>query len=517
MSLRLGIDVGGTNTDAVILDEKNRILARAKTPTTEDVTSGIERAIEVVTEHLEEPTSRIEYAMLGTTHCTNAIAQRRELTPVGIIRLARPATLAIRPLMAWPQELVEEIGGHTFIVHGGHEYDGREIASTREQEVREAAEALRDKGVRSVAISGTFSPVNSDHEVLAGDIVREVFPEAFVTLSHEIGSIGLLERENAAVINAAVIDVARRAVGAFEAALRDQGIKAKLFLTQNDGTLMSAEYASSYPVLTIASGPTNSLRGAAYLSQLKDAVVVDVGGTTTDVGILVHGFPRQSGVAVEIGGVKTNFRMPDLVSIALGGGTIVEQLNGGAKVGPRSVGYRITQEALIFGGDTLTMTDVCVSIGRYTLGDAGLMKDTDRNLLEAADVTATSMAEDAIDKVKTSPEPVPVVLVGGGSITLPPKLQGASEVVRPQDFEVANAIGAAISQVGGEVDRVFSLEKMTREEALDVARRMVREEAIRAGADPSSVELVELEEIPLAYLPGNAVRIRAKAVGDLSL
>lgn len=517
MSLRLGIDVGGTNTDAAVLDEKNRLLARAKTPTTEDVTSGIREAIRLAVDGLDAPADGIRYATLGTTHCTNAIAERRGLAPVGILRIAKPATLAIRPMASWPEDLVAAIGGHHHVVQGGHEYDGREILPLDEAELRQALEDLRGRGVRSLAVSGCFSPVNSEHEARAAELVKEEWPEVFVTLSHQIGSIGLLERENAAVLNAAVVDVARRAVRGFEAALAEQGIRAELFLTQNDGTLMSAAYALHYPVLTIASGPTNSLRGAAYLSGLQDGVVVDVGGTTTDVGILVNGFPRQSGVAVEIGGVKTNFRMPDLVSLALGGGTLVRSEDGSVRVGPQSVGYRITKEALVFGGSTLTLTDVCVALGRHPLGRPGAVEGVDGDLVAAADRTATAMAEEAIDRMKTSPEPLPVILVGGGSIVLPSTLRGASEVLRPRDFEVANAIGAAIAQVGGEVDRIFSLERMSREEALDQAKAMIREEAVRAGADPATVELVELEEIPLAYLPGNAVRIRGKAVGDLAL
>jgi N-methylhydantoinase A/oxoprolinase/acetone carboxylase beta subunit len=517
MTLRLGIDVGGTNTDAVVLDERNRLLAKGKTPTTEDVTSGIQNALQLVLEALDAPAGQIGYAMLGTTHCTNAIAERKGLARIGIIRIAKPATLAIEPLMGWPPELVGRIGGRSFIVQGGHEYDGRELMPLGEDEVRQAAKSLREDGVPSIAISGTFSPVNAAHEDRAAEIVREVYPDAFLTLSHQIGSIGLLERENAAVLNAAVIAVARRAVRGFEAALRAQDVRARLFLTQNDGTLMSAEYALNYPVLTIASGPTNSLRGAAFLSERKDAIVVDVGGTTTDVGILVSGFPRQSGVSVEIGGVKTNFRMPDLVSIGLGGGSLIRQKDGRVVVGPESVGYRITKEAMIFGGNTLTMTDVCVGLGQYALGNGDAVRGLERSVLEDASRRATEMAEETIDRLKTSAEPIPVILVGGGSIILPNSLRGASDVFRPENFDVANAIGAAIAQVGGEVDRIFSLEKLTRDEALAQARDLVRNEAIRAGADPTTVELVELEEIPLAYLPGNAVRTRAKAVGNLAL
>ncbi len=107
---------------------------------------------------------------------------------------------------------------------------------------------------------------------------------------------------------------------------------------------MSIEYAVKYPIFTVACGPTNSLRGASYLSELTDAIVLDVGGTTTDIGVLVQSFPRESSLAVEIGGARTNFRMPDLISIGLGGGTIIRiEENGEFTIGPDSVGYRLPE------------------------------------------------------------------------------------------------------------------------------------------------------------------------------
>ena len=121
-------------------------------------------------------------------------------------------------------------------------------------------------------------------------------------------------------------------------------------------------------MLTIGSGPANSVRGAAFLTGNSDSLVVDVGGTSTDVGVLVNGFPRESSQGVEIGGVLTNFRMPDLVTMALGGGTVVSAEPGGSRLGPRSVGYLLTQEALVFGGDTPTLTDSAVAAGRADLG-----------------------------------------------------------------------------------------------------------------------------------------------------
>ena len=113
---------------------------------------------------------------------------------------------------------------------------------------------------------------------------------------------------------------------------RELKIEAPFFISQNDGTLMAPEHVERYPVLTFASGPTNSMRGAALLAGLKEAMVVDIGGTTSDVGMLMHGFPREAAVSVDIGGVRTNFRMPDVLAIGLGGGSLVRE--DGARIGP---------------------------------------------------------------------------------------------------------------------------------------------------------------------------------------
>lgn len=514
-SYRLGIDVGGTNTDAVVLDEGNAIISKAKSPTTEDVTGGIVNVLAKVLANGSLDRSKIKYAMLGTTHCTNAIVERKKLYRVAVIRIGAPATMAIKPLVGWPDDLKKAIGDRVFVIGGGHEFDGRRVGELDEAALRRIARQVRGE-VDAVAVTAVFSPVNADDEVRAAAILREELGDVPISLSHEIGSIGLLERENATVLNAAVIGVAKATAEAFGDALGREGIAARMYFGQNDGTLMSVDYAVRYPILTIACGPTNSIRGAAFLSDVKDALVIDVGGTTTDVGVLVNRFPRESSIAVEIGGVRTNFRMPDLVSIGLGGGTIIRNEAGSVSVGPDSVGYRIEREAFVFGGNTLTATDIAVASGVARVGERSRVAGLPGDLVQSAQQQMVKMVGDAVDRMKTSPEPVPAVLVGGGSILLPDRLEGASEVLRPANFEVANAIGAAIAQVSGQVERIFSLEKMSREEALRQASEMAREEAIRAGADPATVEIVEIDDVPLAYLPGNATRIRVKAAGDLA-
>jgi N-methylhydantoinase A/oxoprolinase/acetone carboxylase beta subunit len=252
------------------------------------------------------------------------------------------------------------------------------------------------------------------------------------------------------------------------------------------------------------------MRGAAFLSGLRDGIVIDVGGTTTDVGAIVRSLPREAGVAVHVGGVRTNFRMPDVLSIGLGGGSLVDD----GAVGPRSVGYRLTTEARVFGGTTLTASDVAVAGGRASMGDPAKVAGVERGRVERALARIDAMASEAIDRVRTSAEPVPVIAVGGGSVLLPPTLPAASLVARPEHYEVANAVGAAIAEVSGEVDRVFMLAD-GRDAVLRRATAEAIERAIEAGAERDHVEIAEIDEVPLTYLPSNASRIRVKAIGPL--
>ena len=418
---KLGIDVGGTNTDAVLLDEERKVVASVKRHTTPDAYDGILAAVRAVLEQAGVDRKEIGQAMLGTTQCTNAIVERKHLAPIGVLRLGAPATVGIPPMVDWAEDL-KKIAVRTAVIGGGFEYDGKELAPFDETAARAFFEDLKAQGVKSVAISCVFSTVRSDHERAAAKLCREVMGEdVHVSISSEIGSMGLIERENATILNAALYRVAQSFTEGFARSLADEGVtNADVYLSQNDGTLMTMEYARKYPILTIACGPTNSIRGASYLSRLQNAVVIDVGGTTTDLGVIQNGFPRESSVAVTIGGVRTNFRMPDVVSIGLGGGSIVrERPDGTVTVGPDSVGYQITEKALVFGGDVCTATDIAVRLGMAELGDRSRTAHLSEAFAQKALAAITALAEDAIDAMKVSSDDVEVILVGGGSLVLP--------------------------------------------------------------------------------------------------
>ena len=523
---RIGIDVGGTNTDAVLIEE-GKVARAVKAPTSEDVTGGILQSLArlrdagaVTNERIANrriANQRIEGVMIGTTHFINAVVQRRHLTKVAALRLGMPASASLPPFCDWPADLARIVQGGVWMVEGGHDYDGRVFMPLDEAAVREAARAMKAAGLTAVAISSIFSPLDPGHERRAAEIVAEENPGSVVTCSSDLGRIGLLERENAGLLNAALADLARDTIAAFERAIGDSGIDAKLFITQNDGTVVEAAQAMRLPVYSFASGATNSMRGAAYLSGLGDAMVADVGGTTTDVGQLRHGFPREANSVVEVGGVRTAFRMPDLMSFGLGGGSHValDPLKiGPPKIGPLSVGYRLLQDGIAFGGRQLTTTDVAVAAGVLALGDRANVAHLGADLCRRVFAEARRMVEETIDRMKTEAGDVPLIAVGGGAFLVPDKIDGVSQVIRVRHGDCANAVGAAIAQVSGEVDQIFR--DLPRGDAVAAAQRIAADRAVSAGADRDTLKTIETEDMPIAYLPGNALRVRVRMVGDVA-
>ena len=508
---RIGIDVGGTNTDAVLL-EGTRVLAAVKTPTSADVTGGILAALGELARHPDVARAPIDAVVIGTTHFVNAVVERRGLARVAAVRIGLPASASLPPFCDWPQDLAHHVRGEVLMLEGGHDYDGRPFVPFDEEGMRYAARQIRDSGIRAVAVAATFSPLDPSCEERARAILAEECPEAHVTCSRDLGRIGLLERENAALLNAALVDLARVTVAGFTEAIAASGIAAPLYLTQNDGTVVRAETAAALPVASFASGATNSMRGAAFLSGLADAMVVDVGGTSTDVGQLRRGFPREANSVVAVGGVRTLFRMPDLISIGLGGGSLVgrEPLS----LGPASVGYRLTREALVFGGTTLTATDAAVAAGLAHIGDPARVADLPQGLARAVLDRARAKIEDALDRIKTEAGDLPLVAVGGGAFLVPERLAGVSRVIRVPHGAFANAVGAAIAQVSGEADRITR--GLSREEAIAAAEAEARKRALAAGADRASLQRVDVEDMPLAYLPGNALRVRVRVAGEMA-
>jgi N-methylhydantoinase A/oxoprolinase/acetone carboxylase beta subunit len=446
VELRLGLDVGRTNADAAVMDTRGRVLAKAKAPVTGDLRADLGAAVRAAIQNGQLDPASIARVMLGTHGRSSLLAQ--ELKRVAVLRIGSPLTHALPPLTGWPADLRARVSAGEAVVRGGAEYDGRPSAALDEDEIARFLGMVAGYA-ESVAITSVFSPVAPDQELAAAELVRrELGPSTHVSLSHEIGTIGLLERENATALNGALAGSMEGSAAALDGALDSQGVDAETFVTQNDGTLMTLHEALRFPVLTIGSGPASAMRGAAYLSGVQDGLVVDVGGSCTDVGVVLGGAPRESAGVPRIAGVRVACWMPDV-------------------------------RTLPFGGD---------SLGRQALADC-------------------------VDRAKAELESPPLVAVGGGSALVPGDLRGVGEVMHPPDREVACAIGAATAHVSGHAECICSGDPDKRKAALEEVRASACARAVRAGADPTAVTVVQIEEVPLTYMADPAIRIRVKAAG----
>ncbi|CAK7197644.1 hypothetical protein SEUCBS139899_000292 [Sporothrix eucalyptigena] len=529
--LIIGVDVGGTNTDAVLLNPtksgSEAVVSSYKATTGADVTTGIEEAIRVLLKDANVQPSQVASLMIGTTHLINAVVERdaSRLSKVAVLRLTSQGYLQYTPpFIDFPTDLKNIMNGYQGTLSGGVQIDGTLIAPVNEEEVLAEAEAIKARGLRSVAILGVYSPM--DKKFAQEEHVRRVLQKALgdevdIVCSKEIAGVGVLARENATILNASIMRFAKRTIRGFKRAMRGLQLTCPLYLTSSSGQLLSADEAARFPIQIFSSGPTNSIRGAAFLSSNRDSsesrFVVDIGGTTSDVGVLLpNGFPRLAGSVAEVGGVKVNFALPQVESIGLGGGSMIhvsEDNKNKITIGPESVGQALRQKALCFGGDTLTTTDIMVAAGQAK------MSGTDVKVPEVAEATITAarlkmkrMLEDHIDRMKTSPEPCHILLVGGGAFLCPSELEGVANIEVPAFANVANAVGAAVAEIGAASEAVVDM--VEREKALEDVKASVIEQAVARGAREGYVRVIEEEVAGLPYMEGK-FKVAVKVAGPV--
>lgn len=506
------------------MDQTKSIDHRHKATTTTDPSHGIADAITTMFKAASVDPSFVASVTIGTTHFVNAVITRdvTRLSRVAVLRLSGPFSKHAPPCVDWPSPLRKLILGHYALLKGGLEVDGSLISDIKEAELVEQCKILKEKDITSIVINGVFSPIDTvqRQEERAAEIVRRELGDVDIVLSKEVANLGFLERENAAILNASILSFARRTISSFQTPIKKLGLTCPVFITQNDGTILSGDAAARLPIRTFSSGPTNSMRGAAFLVGKQDhneaMMVVDVGGTTTDVGLLLaNGFPRQQAAYSELSGVRMNFSYPDVKSIGLGGGSLVRSIDGKMHVGPESVGYKLPEKALVFGGDVPTATDYTVaSSTELSIGSPEKVRGKlDEKEIQAFKNETKRMLEHIIDTMKTSPEDLPVLLVGGGAVIAPDELKGASRVIKPEWSGVANAIGAAMARVSAVVDTVKSTEKKTTKELSVEIEAEAKQRAVDAGGLANSTEIVEVETLPLPYI-ANKTRFIVRAAGD---
>lgn len=314
--IRLAVAAGGATTEAVAMDARDQLLAQAEAGSTDDLAAGVAAAIQRLLAGGDVDPARVTRVIVGAGHALSRVVDERAIGRVAVIRIGGPLTHAVPPLAVWPDALRAAVSAGVAVVGGGAEYHGRSVAPLDGDAIARFLAGLGDD-VDGIAIAGVFSPVAPDHELAAAELVRRELGHGMpLSLSHELGTLGLIERENAAVLNAALAGAARAMAADLQRVLRGAWLDAEPFLSQNDGALMALDFAVRFPVLMLGSEPANAMRGAAHLTGLDEAVVVHARGGMTEVGAVVNGFPREAPSGADVGGVRMGFRMPDVRRVA---------------------------------------------------------------------------------------------------------------------------------------------------------------------------------------------------------
>ena len=334
MTLVIGLDTGGTYTDAALLDTATgTVRATGKSLTTrDDLSIGVGGAIRRVLEDFDGSAADIGLISLSTTLATNAVVEGVG-GRVGLLMIGFDETSLQRA------DLARALGQDpVFFINGGHAADGAPQAQLDEAAIRKAVNATEGE-VSAYAVAGHFATRNPAHESRTRDLLRDL-TGAPVTCSHELSSsLGGPRRALTAVLNARLINLLDRLVAATEGIMADEGLSCQLMVVKGDGSLLESGYARSRPVETVLSGPAASLAGAAFLAGTRTAMVADIGGTTTDIALLQNGAPRLKADGALVGGWQTMVEAADIRTCGLGGDSEVTPVGrgtaGGLTLGPR--------------------------------------------------------------------------------------------------------------------------------------------------------------------------------------
>ncbi len=515
MKYRIGIDVGGTNTDFVLLNSYDEVCATHKQNTTHPIDRGVLEGVQEICHRARISIKDIHEIAIGSTHALNALLQAKDLQPTGLIRFASQ-----NPRLSGGAGLPTRLKENFFVgcetVSGGFECDGRILSPFDPDLFLRAVDRLVLKGAKGIALVSVFGSLFPDHEILGRDLIKQHYIEMLkVTCSHELGGIGFIERENAALINTALMSVVESGFKQLIQGLTDLGADPDgLYFIQNDGSRMLYQTGIDLPIKTLSCGPINSGRGGALLKGFQDCIVIDIGGTSTDICRVRGGFVQRSTGAVEIADVKLQCAAPDVVSLSIGGGSIVDPIF--KNVGPESVAMNLSNSAVSFGGSVLTMTDLGLKSERLIISGAQYEHVSIEMSMcnEILDLVGQRIAK-AAELVRGKEVNLPVIIVGGGALLVADSIKKyIYPVYLPSDIAhvgIANALGAAHSEMSGRSDGIVSL--ANRESMVEVLSRKAKQNAIDNGADPDQVRIVNMEITPFAYTQDNLTQISLLALG----
>ena len=371
---------------------------------------------------------------VATTFFETALAQRVGLARVGCVRLTESDDDAVPPLFGWPADLLAQVDGGHALLRGGCGHDGTRTDGPTSGQLAEVGARLTADGARAFAVTAVVAPVDATAEREAGLALQALFPDIPVALSLALGTIGLLDRENTTVLNAALLPLATRATADLDAEVSAVLPGVRPYLTRPDGTVMELPFASLFPVFTVGSVGAARLRGAARQAGYAVCLVAEVVAGQRRVAVVRDGEPTWSPHGRTVAGVRT--ALPSLEMAAVEGG------EHGWALAARSTG----------------------------VGEA------------------------------------PWVAAHEG-VGMP--------VAASQEVAWAVAIGAASTRIAGLVDRIVPGGRQRDGQVVEQARGLASQQALLAGAVEDSISVLDVEEIPLAYVPGDLVRLRVRAMGEL--
>jgi len=541
----IGLDVGGTHTDVVLVGPKG-VISEAKFPTNkenlfESVWQGIQEIIK------DNDVSSIKRAVLSTTLTTNLVVENKT-APVGMIVSSGPG---INPDAF-------KIGEEYHVVSGSIDHRGREVQPINSDEINSIAENLDKKGIKQVGVVGKFSTRNPTHEKQIYNILKDHFD--VIVLGHQSsGTLNFPRRIATSYINAAVYPENKIFYESIRKSFKEHGLNIPIYTLKADAGTMNLESSLNHPGQTILSGPAASVMGAIpYTRENTDTLILDIGGTTTDMAIVVNRAPLLDPMGIELAGYKTLIRSLKTHSIGLGGDSVVRFTDDRLVIGPDRKG-----PALAFGGPEPTPTDAMFVLEdpieggdrqKSINGFEILAKKMNLSLKATAQKTLTitcekilSEADKMIERINSKPvytvheilqgkkvQPTDILALGGPAPFFSKRLETLTTKrvrVAPK-WGVANAIGAALARTTCQVALFADTEQgyvtapednysksidrnFNDKDALNVAMTLLKEKALSRGGESEDLETEVLENIQFNmirgfYTTGKNIRVKVQ-------
>lgn len=509
----LGIDVGGTHTDGILFmveSDSIQVIKKTKTQTADDVKSSLLPVLEELLAAGE--VSKLKRVVLSTTLATNAILQRKT-PPVALLLLPGPGA---NPAYSF-------FGEENRILDGYVDHRGTVVQEINTKQVRQEINTLRKKGFQHFGVVGKFSVRNPVLELAVAEEVKRYVPNARITLGHAMsGKLNFPRRAATCYLNSATMDVQKDFMEATKKLLEAYSVKCPVYILKADGGTYAIHDSSLLPAQTIQSGVAASIMGAYAFSKRQNGVIVDIGGTTTDIGFLVDGSPLFLPQGIELKGMKTLIQGFLTISVACGGDSCVRLVDGDFKIGPERKG-----PAVAFGGEHPTPTDAMIVQGLLEVNDAqrakafsALQQFVDEGFEDVHNVAGRILDKvceiifRAVDNTREFLANKPVFTVhqllqefrwdmqmlwgmGGASIGLLPLL-GRKLGLEPSLLpctDVTNALGAAVSRPTAELNI-----------RIDSAKGMITfVEAGLVGKFPQGKRLSEKELEELALVEARSI------------